>query len=187
MLQGGDRHRNCAPRRPACRKVPAGARREQAVHAVGRPSVLDLRRLSRRGDRAGRRPPRADGRVRRRGLGQGHAHDRRLRADRRAGRDQRDERDRLGEPEPLADAGARRARAASPLGPGLAAGDRSRAVRRAAGQARGDAVGDRRDPVARRRRDARRAAASLRPGIPRLPARPRVHGGRARARPAAAA
>ena len=50
-------------------------------------------------------------------------------ADRRPGRDQRDERDRLGAAEPLADGRARRPRAGDALGPGLAAGDRPRAVR----------------------------------------------------------
>ena len=58
------------------------------------------------------------------------------RADRRPGRDQRDERDGLGAAEPLADARARRPRARVALGPGLAAGDRPRAVRAPAGQAR---------------------------------------------------
>ena len=61
-----------------------------------------------------------------------------MRADRRPGRDQRHERDRLGAAEPLADARARRPRAGDALGPGLAAGDRPRAVRAPAGQARRD-------------------------------------------------
>ena len=45
------------------------------------------------------------------------------------GRDERDERDRLRAAEQLADARARRPRAGDALGPGLAAGDRPRAVR----------------------------------------------------------
>ena len=52
-------------------------------------------------------------------------------AHRRAGGDQRDERDGLGAAERLADAGARRPRPGDALGPGLAPGDRPRAVRRA--------------------------------------------------------
>ena len=67
------------------------------------------------------------------------------------GRDQRDERDRLGAAEPLADGRARRPRARVALGPGLAAGDRPRAVRAPADQARRDAGGDRGDPGPGRR------------------------------------
>ena len=59
------------------------------------------------------------------------------------GRDQRDERDRLGGPEPLAAAGAGRARAPVPLGPGVAAGARPPAVRAPADQARRHRAGDR--------------------------------------------
>ena len=47
------------------------------------------------------------------------------------GRDQRDERDGVGAEERLAAGRARRARARDALGPGLAPGDRPRAVRRA--------------------------------------------------------
>jgi hypothetical protein len=51
------------------------------------------------------------------------------------GRHQRHERDRLGAAERLADARPRRPRAGDALGPGLAAGDRPRAVRAAADEA----------------------------------------------------
>ena len=126
------------PRRAADRAAPEGARRQQAVHAVGRAPVLDLRRLSRGGDRDRGRAPRVDGGVRGRGLGEGDARAGRVRADGRTGRDERDERDGLGAGEPLADGRARRPRAGDALGAGLAAGDRPRAVRAAADQARGD-------------------------------------------------
>ena len=117
------------PRRAAGRAAAEGARREQAVHALGRASVLDLRRLSRGGHRDRRRAPRVDGGVRGRGLGEGHARAGRVRADGRPGRDERDERDGLGAGQPLADGRARRPRAGAALGAGLAAGDRPRAVR----------------------------------------------------------
>ena len=132
------------PRRAADRAAPEGARREQAVHAVGRASVLDLRRLSRGGHRDRGRAPRVDGGVRGGGLGEGHARAGRVRADGRTGGDERDERDGLGAGEPLADGRARRPRAGDALGAGLAAGDRPRAVRAAA------------DASWRRRRGARR-------------------------------
>ena len=45
----------------------------QALHALRRPHLLDLRRLPRGGHRHRRRPPRADRGVRGRGLGEGHA------------------------------------------------------------------------------------------------------------------
>ena len=54
------------------------------------------------------------------------------------GRHERDERDRRGAAEPLADARPRRPRAGVALGPGLAAGDRPRAVRPAADEVRRD-------------------------------------------------
>ena len=138
-------------------KRPARPRRQQAVHALGRAPVLDLRRLPRGGHRDRRRPPRADRGVRRRGLGEGHARARRLRADRRSRGDQRDERARLGAAEQLADAGARRARAGLALGAGLAAGDRSRPVRAPAGEVRRDGRLAGRDPGAGRRGDRGRA------------------------------
>ncbi len=69
----GDRDRHATARRQADRPGAARAGSQQAVHALGRPSVLDLRRLPGRGDRDRRRPPRAVGRVRRRGLGEGDA------------------------------------------------------------------------------------------------------------------
>ena len=74
------------------------------------------------------------------------------------GRHQRDERDRLGAGEPLADGRARRARAGDALGSGLAAGDRPRAVRAPADQARRDAGEHRGDPGPGRRRVRGRAA-----------------------------
>ena len=148
------------------------------LHAVGRAPVLDLRRLPGGGDRAGRRAPRVRRRVRRRGLGQGHARTGRVRAHGRARRDQRHERARVRAAEPLADADARRPRAGDALGPGIAAGGRPCAVRAAAGQAGDDRLVDRRDPGADRRRLGRGAAPALRPGLRRLPARPRLHGGR---------
>ena len=112
-----------------------------------------------RGHRDRRRPPRGDRGVRRRGLGEGHARARRRRADRRPGRHQRHERDGLGAAEPLADGRARRPRARVPLGPGLAAGDRPRAVRAAGGQARRDRGRDAGDPGPGRRGLRRRARA----------------------------
>ena len=55
------------------RQAPEGARRQQALHALRRPHLLDLRRLPRGGHRHRRRPSRVGRRVRRRGLGEGHA------------------------------------------------------------------------------------------------------------------
>ena len=166
------------PRRAAGGPAPEGARREQAVHAVGRAPVLDLRRLPRGGDRHRGRAPRVDGGVRGGGLGEGDARAGRVRADGRAGRDQRDERDGLRAGQPLADGGARRPRAGAALGAGLAAGDRPRAVRAAA------------DASWRRRREsteeipglvddafAAACAPARRAGVRGLPARLRVHGG----------
>ena len=60
--------------------------------------------------------------------------------------------------EPLADGRARRPRARVPLGPGLAAGDRPRAVRAAGGQARRHRGRDAGDPRPGRRGVRRRAA-----------------------------
>ena len=74
------------------------------------------------------------------------------------GRDERHERDGLGAGQPLADGRARRPRAGAALGAGLAAGDRPRAVRAAADQARGDAREHGGDPGSGRRRVRRRAA-----------------------------
>ena len=98
------------------------------------------------------------------------------------GRDQRHERDGLGAAEQLADAGAGRPRARRPLGPGLAAGDRPRALRRAAHQARAHGAVHGRDPRPGGRGAGRRARAAHRAHLPRLPARPGVHGGRGRGR-----
>ena len=132
------------PRRPAGRPAPQGVGRHQALHPLRRPPVLDLRRLPRGGHRHRRHPPRAGRRVRRRGLGQGHARARRLRAHRRPGRDQRHERDRVRAGERVAGARARRPRAGDAVGDGVAPGDRPRAVRRAADQAGRDRRADRR-------------------------------------------
>ena len=140
-----------AARRAPGRPPPQGARRHEALHALRRPPVLDLRRLPDRGHRPRRRAPRVRRRVRGRGLGEGHARAGRVRADGRPGRDERHERARLRAAEPLADARARRPRARDALGPGLAAGDRPRPVRAPAGQARHDRRDDRRDPRADRR------------------------------------
>ena len=124
------------PRRSADRQAPQGARRHQALHAVRRAPVLRLRRLPRGGHRHRGRAPRAGRDVRRRGLGEGHPRTRCRCADRRARRHQRHERDGRRDAEPLAAAGARRARAADALGAGLAAGDRPRAVRAAGDEVR---------------------------------------------------
>ena len=70
--------------------------RRAPLHALRRPPVLDLRRLQRGGHRARRRPPRAVGGLRRRGLREGDPPGRGRGADRRARGDQRDQRDRRG-------------------------------------------------------------------------------------------
>ena len=90
--------------------------------------------------------------------------------------------------EPLADARARRPRAGDALGPGLAAGDRPRPVRAPGGQARRDRGSTAEIPgLLDEAWDAMRRPHTG-PGVPRLPARRRVHGGRgAAARPIAAA
>ena len=66
------------------RAATAGQRHRHDVHAVRRPPVLDLRRLPRRGHPADRHPPRADCRVRGRGLVEGDPVPGVARADRRA-------------------------------------------------------------------------------------------------------
>src|SRR6202044_2357006 len=81
------------PRRAAGGAALEGARREQAVHAVWRAPVLDLRRVPRGGNRDRGRAPRVDGGVRGGGLGEGDTGGGRVRADGGAGRDERDERD----------------------------------------------------------------------------------------------
>ena len=78
------------------------------------------------------------------------------------GRHERDQRDRVGAREPFAGTGARRPRARVSLGAGIAAGDRSHPVRRAAGQARRDRRQRRRDPRVARAGDARLADARTR-------------------------
>ncbi len=138
------------PRRPSGRTAPEGARGEQAVHAVGGPPVLDLRRVPCGGDRDRGRAPRADRGVCGGGLGEGDARGGGVRADRGPRGDERDERggERPGEPLPCGGVG--RACAGGAVGPGLAAGDRPRAVRATAEQARGDGAERRGDPGARR-------------------------------------
>ena len=121
----------------------------QAVHPLRRPPLLDLRRLPRGGHRHRRHPPRAGRGVRRRGLGEGHARARASCA-LTAGPGVTNGMSAMGSAlqngSPMRR--ARRPRAGDALGPGLAAGDRPRAVRRAA-----DALGahgrlDGRDPGA---------------------------------------
>ncbi len=172
-----DRDRDVA-RRPPDRPAPEGPRRDEALHAVRRPSLLDLRRLPRRGDRHRRRAPRVRGRVRGRGLGQGHARAGRVRADGGPGRHERDERGRLGAAQQLADARARRPGAGDALGPGVPAGDRPRAVHAAADQARRDRRVPGRDPRPRRRGAARGGATAHGARVPGLPARRRLQRGR---------
>ena len=97
-----------------------------------------------------------------------------VRADRRARGDQRDERDRArpANHSPVLVLGGR-APAVS-LGAGIAAGDRPRPVRAAAGQARRHRRGHGRDPGAGRSGGPDRDDPPLGPGVPRLSARPRV-------------
>ena len=113
-------------------------------------------------------------------MGQGDAPDRRLRRDRRTGGHQRHQRDGVRAAQRLADGRPRRTCAAGALGPGLAAGDRSPALRRAA-----DALGShrwrhRRDPGAGRRDLRRRGRTAVGAGVRGLPAGRRLHGGRGR-------
>ena len=167
-----------AARRAAGRQAPEGARGHEAVHALRRPPLLDLRRLPRGGHRHRGRAPRAVGRLRRGGLGKGHARAGCLRSDRGARGHERDERAGVGAHERLADAGARRARARGSLGDGIAPGDRPRAVRRAAHQARAHCRVHRRHPGPGRRGARRRGRAPERAHVPRLPDGPGLHGGR---------
>ena len=144
----------------------------------GGPPLLDLRRLPRGGHRPRRRAPRVGRRVRRRGLGEGHARTPGVCA---------------------LTAGPGVTNGMSALGsaqqnhsPMLVLGGRAPAMRWGQGslqeidhvpfvrplrQARRDRRLDRRDPGADRRGLGRGAAPALRPGVRRLPARPRVHGG----------
>ena len=145
-----------------------------------RAPLQPLRRLQGGGHRGHRRAPRAGGGLRRRGLGEGDPHARRLRADRRAGRHQRDERARQRPLERHPDRRPRRPRPGDALGLGKPAGDRPPAVRLAADEVGGDGRGggaDRRGHGPRVRPRRRRAD---RPDLPRLPARRRLHGGRRR-------
>ncbi len=104
---------------------------------------------------AGRHPPRADRRVRRRGVGQGHPPARRGRPHRRSRRDQRDERHHQCVLLWVSDGGHRRAGPRRPLGVRLAPGGRPRADRGRGDQAGGDRGQDRRH-LARGRRLPRR-------------------------------
>ena len=115
------------------------------LHAFRGTPVLYIRRLQGRGHRDRRRAPRADRGLRRRGVRQGDAAARRCRADRRPWCDQRDQRDRRRPGQQLARLRARRQGAGAALGVGLAAGDRSPALRLAAGQVGRDGQGSGRD------------------------------------------
>ncbi len=146
----GKQDRRGTPDRPPI----ARQRHRHDLHALRRAPVLHLRRLPRRGRPADRHQTRADRGIRRRGLVEGDPGARRRGADRGSRRDQRDECDGRRPAEPVAAARARRPGARAALGPGVAAGNRPCAVRRAA------------DPVRRhravggcgRRADRRRAA-----------------------------
>ncbi len=141
---GGSRRRERRrARRPAGRAGAEEPRGQQAVHPLGRAPVLDLRRLQGGGDRRRRHPPRAVGRLRGDRLGEGDAAARRLRPDRGLRRDERDERDRQRPGRRRAADGDGRPGARDALGLGLAAGDRSPALRRAAGEVGGDGQGRR--------------------------------------------
>ncbi len=111
-----NRQRGGIARRQARRQ---GARREgrlAPVHALGRSPVQPLRRLQGGGHRGHRRPPRAGGGVRGRGLGEGDADARRLRADRRPRRHQRRQRDGRRQLQRLAAGRPRRPRSRDDLG-----------------------------------------------------------------------
>ncbi len=123
------RHGATAPRRPARRAAPAahGVTRCSRCRAgtCSRSTTAAARRASTSSTCATSRPPRSPPRAGRRSRASpGVAA---LTAG--PGRHERDERDGLRAAEPLADGGARRPRAGDALGPGLAAGDRPRAVR----------------------------------------------------------
>ena len=181
--EGGDRAGGRpGPRRQAGRPRARRPRRLEALHALRRPPVLDLRRLRRRGHRHHRHPPRAGGGLGGRGLREGDPQARGRGADRRPRGDQRDERDGRGEVQPLAAGRARRPRARDALGLGLAPGDRPPAVRLAGDQVGRDGQGDRRDRGAATARAIDTALTRPdRPDLRRLSARRRLHGGRGRA------
>ncbi|CAA9515663.1 MAG: Thiamine pyrophosphate-requiring enzymes, partial [uncultured Solirubrobacteraceae bacterium] len=166
------------PRRPAHRPAPEGPRRLEALHALGRAHLPRLRRLPGGGDRHRRRPPRAVGGLRGRGLGEGHADARRRRAHRRPRRHERHERARLRAAQPVPDArpggpGARHA-----LGAGVAAGDGPHPVRLAAHEVRHHPGHHRGDPRARRRGARPRHDPALGARLPGLPDGPRLLRGR---------
>ena len=140
-----DQRADRRPRRASRGARSALARRRAPLHAVGRPPLLDLRRLQGGGHRDRRRPPRAGRRLGRRGLRQGDPEAGSRGAHGGPGRHQRHERDRRRALQPLAGHGARRPRARDALGLRLAPGDRPRAVRRAAGQVGRDRQGHRPD------------------------------------------
>ena len=117
---------------PSCSRSPAATCSRSTTAAARRASTSSTSATS----RPRRSPPRAGRRSR--------ASPASCALTAGPGRDQRHERDRLGAAEPLADARARRPRARVALGPGLAAGDRPRAVRAAAHALRRDGRLDRR-------------------------------------------
>ena len=170
------------PRRPARRPGAQGPRRQPPVHPLRRPPVLAVRRLQGGGHRDRRRPPRAVGRVRRRGLGEGDPRGRRLRAHRRPRRHQRDERDRGG-----ASPTARRS-SCSAAAPPRAAGARARFRRSTTCRSSSPLVKSAetvkatgRDPGRDLRGDRHRPRPADRADLPRLSARRRLHRGRGRA------
>ncbi len=169
--------------RPPHRPSSESQRHRHGVHAVGRAPVLVLRRLPQRGHPPGGHPARADRRVRRGGLVEGDADTWGGGADCRAGRHQRHERDGGRTTEPVAAGGARWPRAGAAVGAGLAAGDRPRAVRRAAGAVCRDRDLGRVRGAAGRPGAARRRDRAVGRGVRRLPDGPRVLRG---TRPAAA-
>ncbi len=111
-------------------------------------------------------------------MGQGDPRAGGLRADGGTGCDERNERDGLGPGQPLSDGRPGRPCAGAALGSGLAAGDRPCPVRAAVDQARGDTRVDRGDPGPGGRCLRGCRGASRRPGLHRLPAGLRLHGGR---------
>ena len=177
---------DAGPRRAAGRPAAEGPRRDEAVHAVGRPPVLHLRRLPRGGHRHRRHAPRAAATFAAEGWAKVTRQPGVAALTAGPGRHERHERDGLGAAEQLADPRARRPRAGDALGAGVAAGDRPRPVRPPGHEVRRDARGDRGDPGPDRRGADRGAAPALGPGVRRLPARRRVlrgrRGGRARRR-----
>src|ERR1700682_6079439 len=140
---------------PAGSTVNAGHLIARRLKASGIDTIFTLsggllflisRRPPGAGPRADPPPPRADGGLRRRRLVEGDPGAPRRRADRGTRSDQRDECHGRSAAESVAAAGARWAGSGAAVGHGVAAGDRPRAVRGAAGAIRGNG------PVGRRRR-----------------------------------